>query len=120
MASRAGLLPRLWKLAGAPFRPLADEAAWWVTDLADRWERACGRSPRPWPGPGARGYDTRPDASSGYGRVARTATFLRSSSIGPQLFSAIASASTWVALLSWRRVMIVLPPSSASSNVTVW
>ncbi len=35
----AGLLPRLWKPAGPPFRPLADEAAWWASDLADRWER---------------------------------------------------------------------------------
>jgi streptomycin 6-kinase len=25
-----GLLPRLWKPSGAPFRPLADEAAWWL------------------------------------------------------------------------------------------
>ncbi len=35
-----GLLPRLWKPAGAPFRPLADEAAWWADDLDERWERA--------------------------------------------------------------------------------
>jgi streptomycin 6-kinase len=35
-----GLLPRLWKPAGAPFRPLADEAAWWAADLGARWERA--------------------------------------------------------------------------------
>jgi streptomycin 6-kinase len=27
------LLPRLWKPAGAPFRPLADEAAWWAEYL---------------------------------------------------------------------------------------
>ena len=27
------LLPRLWKPAGAPFRPLADEAAWWLRSL---------------------------------------------------------------------------------------
>jgi streptomycin 6-kinase len=27
------LLPRLWKPAGEPFRPLADEAAWWVEYL---------------------------------------------------------------------------------------
>jgi streptomycin 6-kinase len=27
------LLPRLWKSAGAPFRPLADEAAWWAECL---------------------------------------------------------------------------------------
>jgi streptomycin 6-kinase len=35
-----GLLPRLWKPAGPPFRPLAEEAAWWVEQLPDRWERA--------------------------------------------------------------------------------
>jgi streptomycin 6-kinase len=35
-----GLLPRLWKPAGAPFRPLADEAAWWVSYLPDEWEEA--------------------------------------------------------------------------------
>jgi streptomycin 6-kinase len=35
-----GLLPRLWKPAGAPFRPLADEAAWWVSYLPDEWEAA--------------------------------------------------------------------------------
>ena len=35
-----GLLPRLWKPAGAPFRPLADEAAWWVSYLPDEWEQA--------------------------------------------------------------------------------
>jgi streptomycin 6-kinase len=34
-----GLLPRLWKAAGSPFRPLAEEAAWWAADLAER-ERA--------------------------------------------------------------------------------
>lgn len=34
------LLPRLWKPAGAPFRALADEAAWWAGDLPDRWVRA--------------------------------------------------------------------------------
>ncbi len=27
------LLPRLWRPAGAPFRPLADEAAWWAEYL---------------------------------------------------------------------------------------
>ena len=27
------LLPRLWKPAGAPFRPLAEEAAWWADQL---------------------------------------------------------------------------------------
>ena len=35
----AGLLPRLWVPAGAPFRPLADEAAWWASYLPERWER---------------------------------------------------------------------------------
>ena len=34
------LLPRLWKPAGAPFRPLADEAAWWIDYLPERWEEA--------------------------------------------------------------------------------
>jgi len=34
------LLPRLWKPAGAPFRPLADEAAWWAGYLRDRWDAA--------------------------------------------------------------------------------
>jgi streptomycin 6-kinase len=36
----AGLLPRLWKPAGAPFRPVADDAAWWVSYLPERWEQA--------------------------------------------------------------------------------
>ena len=36
----ADLLPRLWKPAGAPFRPLAEEAAWWIDDLPHRWEEA--------------------------------------------------------------------------------
>jgi streptomycin 6-kinase len=35
-----GLLPRLWKTASEPFRPLAEEAAWWVENLPDEWERA--------------------------------------------------------------------------------
>jgi streptomycin 6-kinase len=35
-----GLLPRLWKPADAPFRPLADEAAWWAGSLPDDYERA--------------------------------------------------------------------------------
>ena len=34
------LVPRLWKPAGAPFRPLAEEAAWWIDDVPERWERA--------------------------------------------------------------------------------
>jgi streptomycin 6-kinase len=35
-----GLLPRLWKPAGEPFRRLADEAERWAANLNDRWERA--------------------------------------------------------------------------------
>ena len=34
------LLPRLWTPAGEPFRPLADEAAWWVEQLPGEWARA--------------------------------------------------------------------------------
>lgn len=34
------LLPRLWKPAGAPFRPLAEEAAWWAEQLPSTWEQA--------------------------------------------------------------------------------
>ena len=34
------LLPRLWKPAGEPFRPLAEEAAWWVEQLPEEWESA--------------------------------------------------------------------------------
>jgi streptomycin 6-kinase len=34
------LLPRLWRPAGPPFRPLADEAAWWVSYLPEQWEGA--------------------------------------------------------------------------------
>jgi streptomycin 6-kinase len=34
------LLPRLWKPAGAPFRPLAEEAAWWAEYLPSTWEQA--------------------------------------------------------------------------------
>jgi streptomycin 6-kinase len=33
------LLPRLWKPAGPPFRPLADEAAWWLEHMEEAWER---------------------------------------------------------------------------------
>ena len=32
------LLPRLWKPAGLRFRPLADEAAWWIDYLPRGWE----------------------------------------------------------------------------------
>jgi len=35
-----GLLPRLWKPVGEPFRPLADEAMWWIEYLPTEWERA--------------------------------------------------------------------------------
>jgi streptomycin 6-kinase len=34
-----GLLRRLWK-AGEGFRPLADEAAWWLSYLPTRWEES--------------------------------------------------------------------------------
>ena len=34
------LLPRLWKPAGEPFTPLADEAARWASGLPGQWERA--------------------------------------------------------------------------------
>ena len=33
-----GLYPRLWLPAGAPFRPLAEEAAWWIDYLPRKWE----------------------------------------------------------------------------------
>jgi streptomycin 6-kinase len=36
----AGLLPRLWVPAGPPIRTLAEEAAWWASDLEETWERA--------------------------------------------------------------------------------
>ncbi len=36
----AGLLPRLWMAAGAPFRSLAEEAAGWTAVLPASWERA--------------------------------------------------------------------------------
>jgi len=35
-----GLLPRIWLSAREPFRPLADEAAWWIDYLPDEWESA--------------------------------------------------------------------------------
>jgi streptomycin 6-kinase len=35
-----GLLPRLWVASDEPFRPLADEAAWWSSYLVERWEGA--------------------------------------------------------------------------------
>ena len=36
----AALLPRLWVPAADPFHTLADEAAWWVSYLADGWASA--------------------------------------------------------------------------------
>ncbi|MEH0939239.1 aminoglycoside phosphotransferase family protein [Micromonospora psammae] len=36
----AGLLPRLWRPAGVPFTPLAEEAAGWLTRAPLNWERA--------------------------------------------------------------------------------
>jgi streptomycin 6-kinase len=33
------LLPRLWISVGAPFRALADEAAWWAETMRETWER---------------------------------------------------------------------------------
>jgi streptomycin 6-kinase len=36
----AALLPRLWQPAGAPFRALAEEAAWWLSYLPRRWEES--------------------------------------------------------------------------------
>jgi streptomycin 6-kinase len=38
-----GLLPRLWRNAAEPFRPLVEEAAWWIEYLPREWERS-GRS----------------------------------------------------------------------------
>lgn len=38
LAILAGLVPRLWISAREPFRPLAEEAVWWVSYLAERWE----------------------------------------------------------------------------------
>jgi streptomycin 6-kinase len=35
----AGLLPRLWVKAGKPFRSLHDEAAGWLRDLPQSWDR---------------------------------------------------------------------------------
>ncbi|MET8350011.1 MULTISPECIES: aminoglycoside phosphotransferase family protein [unclassified Micromonospora] len=35
-----GLLPRLWRPAGAPFTPLAEEAAGWIDRMPRKWERA--------------------------------------------------------------------------------
>ena len=36
----SGLLPRLWKPAGQPFRPLSDVARQWALHLPQAWERA--------------------------------------------------------------------------------
>ncbi|WP_030490349.1 aminoglycoside phosphotransferase family protein [Micromonospora chokoriensis] len=35
-----GLLPRLWRPAGMPFTPLAEEAAGWIDRMPRAWERA--------------------------------------------------------------------------------
>ena len=35
-----GVLPRLWKPVGKPFRPLAEEALWWIDYLPGEWEQA--------------------------------------------------------------------------------
>jgi streptomycin 6-kinase len=35
-----GLLPRLWRPAGAPFRSLAEEAGWWAGYIRREWEEA--------------------------------------------------------------------------------
>ena len=42
-----GLLPRLWKPAGAPFTSLAAEAARWADGLIGQWDRAGRPGPRP-------------------------------------------------------------------------
>jgi len=34
------VLPRLWRPAGAPFRTVADEAAWWSGHMAEEWDHA--------------------------------------------------------------------------------
>ncbi|WP_328370705.1 aminoglycoside phosphotransferase family protein [Micromonospora zamorensis] len=34
------LLPRLWRPAGEPFTPLAEEAAGWIDRMPDNWDRA--------------------------------------------------------------------------------
>ncbi|MBO4209522.1 aminoglycoside phosphotransferase family protein [Micromonospora echinofusca] len=41
-----GLLPRLWRPAGAPFTTLAEQAAGWVDRLPGHWERAGRPFPR--------------------------------------------------------------------------
>ncbi|SCE95035.1 streptomycin 6-kinase [Micromonospora coriariae] len=35
-----GLLPRLWRPAGTPFTPVAEEAAGWIDRMPRNWERA--------------------------------------------------------------------------------
>ncbi|MGF1477487.1 MAG: aminoglycoside phosphotransferase family protein [Geminicoccaceae bacterium] len=40
MAVMIELLPRLWKPAGPPFKPLADQARGWASKLVDRWLEA--------------------------------------------------------------------------------
>ena len=39
-----GVLPRLWKPVGEPFRPLADEALWWIDYLPASGNRQGSRS----------------------------------------------------------------------------
>jgi streptomycin 6-kinase len=34
------LLPRLWRPAAEPFRPLSDEAAWWAASMPEWWEQS--------------------------------------------------------------------------------
>ncbi|MBD0329729.1 MAG: phosphotransferase [Thermoleophilia bacterium] len=46
LGAMVGLLPRLWKPAGAPFRPLAEEAEWWADSLPAAWERLGRPFPR--------------------------------------------------------------------------
>ncbi|MEU4553330.1 aminoglycoside phosphotransferase family protein [Micromonospora violae] len=40
MDAMIGLLPRLWRPAGAPFTPLADEVAGWIDRMPRAWQRA--------------------------------------------------------------------------------
>jgi streptomycin 6-kinase len=40
------LLPRLWVETGEPFHPLEDEAARWIDDLPEQWERSGRRIER--------------------------------------------------------------------------
>jgi len=40
------LLPRLWRPAALPFRPLAEEAVWWIEHLPRSWEQSGRRFER--------------------------------------------------------------------------